>query len=65
MKVLRNLNDWDVYDYESLLGSLASLALVESDNQSIWTLNPNRSFSVGSFYKYLVKNAVEEKFAVK
>lgn len=32
MEVLRNFNHWEVYDYEFLLGSLPSVALVESDN---------------------------------
>lgn len=63
MEVLRNFYDWEVYDYQSFLGSFSSIALVESDDQPIWTLNPNGSFYVGSFYKYLIEDDdVEDKF---
>lgn len=62
MEVLRNLNNWKVYNYESLLSSLFSVLLDESSDQSIWTLNPNGSFSVELFYKFLVKNnSLEDK----
>lgn len=42
MEVLRNLNHWEVCEYESLLEVLSSVVLVESEDKSIWTLNPYR-----------------------
>lgn len=58
MEVLRNLNDWKVCEYESLLDVLSLVVLVKSEDQLIWTLNLSESSSMGSFHKHLTKNDV-------
>lgn len=56
VKVTRNLNDWEIGQYETWLGSLESAVLSEDvDN------NATESFTVRSFYRYLTKKEPIDK----
>lgn len=57
MELIRNFNDWEITEYESLLTLLSPSYLSESNDQSVWSLNAVGTFTVKFlFYNYLVKN---------
>lgn len=51
--VFRNLQDWQVNEYEDLLELLANARLNNNSDKLIWDLKKNGKFSVSSFYKHL------------
>lgn len=51
--VSRNLQDWEVNEYEDLLQLLANVRLNNNSDKLIWDLKKNGKFSVNSFYKHL------------
>lgn len=54
VSVLRNLNDWKINEYESLLSSLSSVFLNENYDQPVWSLSSTRILMVSSFHRHLI-----------
>lgn len=50
---VRNLNDWELEDYESMLFTLAGINLTNRDDKLTWNLNKNGIFSVNLLYRFL------------
>lgn len=48
--VARNLNDWELEQYESILSTLASINLTNRDDKLLWNLKKNSLFSVDSLF---------------
>lgn len=44
--VLRIINNWEIYGYEKLPSTLYLMSLDESNNDPVWCLTTNESFSV-------------------
>lgn len=49
--VSRNLNDWEISDYEKMLRALLCLAPDDSNDIPQWKLTKNGFFTVKSWYK--------------
>lgn len=60
MEVLQNLIDWEINEYKILSNTMELVLLNEDYDQSVWTLSASRKFTVGSFYRYLVKKELME-----
>lgn len=62
--IVRNLNDWELEDYESMLLILASVSLINRDDRLTWNLNKNGLFFVNLLYCFLdgQKQIVQELF---
>lgn len=52
----RNVNNWESNEYERLLRTLSFVSMDRSNDELVWTLSSIGTFSVRSFYNYLVKN---------
>lgn len=46
LKVLRNLHDWEIAEYNNLLLCLDKIKLTGKNDERIWKLDSNRGFSV-------------------
>lgn len=57
INVARNLNDWEVCDYEDKIKVLASQKVNNSPDQICWLLEKKQCFTVRSYYKFLVEGA--------
>lgn len=57
--VNRNLQDWEIKEYENLLSFLKTIQL--NNNKLIWSLNSNGSFTVKFFYKHLAGHNCSER----
>lgn len=53
--MLKNLNDWEISEYENLVGTLSIILLDGINDQPRRSLTNTGSFSVKSFYKHLTK----------
>lgn len=51
LEVMRNLDDWEVREYEILLLAFFMVRINESRDNPLWSLNTKRSFSVFIFKK--------------
>lgn len=49
IEVLRNLNDWEIREYETLLLGLIRVRINGSRDQPVWRLNATGTFLVRSF----------------
>lgn len=49
----RNLNDWEIEEFEDLLKCLEAQLISDRNDQVVWKLEKNGKFSVSSFYNYL------------
>lgn len=59
----RNLNDWEVAEFEDLMSTLESVQLLNNDDQMVWNLEKIGIFSVTSYYKFLTDmGAGRQKF---
>lgn len=54
VNVIRNLNDWEVHEYESLLQLLADQHAKTSSDQILQKLKQNYEFSVKSYYSHIM-----------
>jgi len=52
--VMRNFNDWEVEEYESLLLFLSALKVMEENDKLLWKPKKNGMFSVKSYYEILL-----------
>lgn len=52
--VSKNLQDWEVEEYEDLLQLLATIHLNNNKDKLIWNLKKNGIFSIKSFYRHMV-----------
>lgn len=59
INVSRNLNDWEISEYEDMLKTLASQQVKPSTDQIIWNLEEKEVFTVSSYYRFLVNGAAE------
>lgn len=55
--VYRNLNDWELNEYEKLMRALSIVSPGNNDDTPRWTLTENESFTVKSCYKGLLQSA--------
>lgn len=53
INVCRNLNDWEVQEFEDLLLLLAELSVSNSDDWAVWKFEKNDVFFVKSYYHHL------------
>lgn len=53
---LRNLNDWEINEFDSLLTSMCSISLDKNYDQPVSSFSSIRNFIVGSFYRHLAKD---------
>lgn len=53
VRVNRNLQDWEVDDYNNLLLCFTNIKLAEYKVKRVWKLDEKRGFLVKSFYNYL------------
>lgn len=49
VKVLQNLSDWQIKEYESLLSVLSPVSLSGAQDQLLWTLSSTGQFTVETF----------------
>lgn len=54
VNVTRNLNDWEVSEYEALLQVLAAQQISSGSDQILWKLKQSEEFSVKFYYKHIV-----------
>lgn len=59
MNFSKNLNDWELEEYEALLQLLSNVQLSDSKDRVVWKLKKNVEFTIKSFYNYLVKRVRE------
>lgn len=50
MRLCRNLNGWEIVEYQELLGLLSNIKLDNHSDQRAWNLGNHCNFSVKSFY---------------
>lgn len=55
VNVNRNLNDWEIEEYEALLLLLSTIQLNSVSNYLVWTLGKPGEFTVTSYYKFLTR----------
>lgn len=60
MELIRNLNDREIIEYESLLSSISTVYMNESNDQPVWSLSAEITYMVKFFYNYLAKNDFTE-----
>lgn len=53
INVQRNMNNWEVAEYDGLLQALEVHRVSTSDDRIVWKLENNGTFSVSSYYKHL------------
>lgn len=53
VEVKRNLQDWEVEEYENLLQTLATILLSKKEDKLRSNLMKNGNFTVNSFYRFL------------
>lgn len=56
VNVYRNLNNWEVSEYEDLLRLLASQHINSSQDTITWKLSKSKDFSIRSYYKHTIRN---------
>lgn len=49
INVIKNLNDWEICEYEELLKLLALQQILTTDDQIMWKLEKKGNFSVSSY----------------
>lgn len=67
VNVIRNLNDWEINEYETLLHLLSLVNLSSNNDQTVCKLNKKGQFISKSYYNHLVRNLAigETRFSFK
>lgn len=54
VEVLRNLNDWEVGEYEELLQLLVNVKMKTNSDSLVWKQKHDGNFTVKSYYEVLM-----------
>lgn len=58
MNVIRNLNDWEVSEYEALPHLLSIVNLNRYNDQLLWKLQEKGDFTMKSYNNHFIRNIV-------